>query len=140
MAWTARLVRKELQETFRDFIVDFTDGIETVREQFRVEFGVSTDGVKRRVFARLEQFNSSVTADIPDGEVDFTVPGPPPPPPPTIEEAEFLAWITKYGKLQTVEDLVKFGVIPDTNPKVQQLRTEVQTEFKVAFLARMGVS
>lgn len=142
MAWTATLLRKEDNTKFVDFVVEFTDGIKVVVEQFRSTGSLDAAGVKRQISNRLTELEKLSVIDIAIGEKDFTAeptPAPPVKDPPTQEDIDFRAWSEQLNQLRTMEELVTLGAVTDTHAKVLALRTTVTTGFQEAFLVRLGV-
>jgi len=142
MAWSATLLRKEDNISSIDFVVEFTDGVDTLVEQFRSQGTLDADGIKRQVRGRLGELNNLAAIDITIGEKDF-IPTPKDPPPvkdpPTQLKIDFTAWRSKLEQLRIVEELVTMGAIPDTHTKVVALRAAVVADFQAAFLPFLGV-
>ncbi len=143
MAWTATLLRKDDNGGSIDFVVEFTNGVNILVEQFRSQGKISADDIKRQVKTRLAQLENLSTLDIPLGEKDFieTVKSPPPvKDPPTQLVIDLTAYRRKMSQLRTMEELVTIGAILDSHATVVALRAAMITDYQEAFLPLMGVS
>jgi len=137
MAWTAELIRKEMEATHLDLVVRFTDGVNILTERFRIRGSLSIDGFKSRVRGKIAELNAlpQTEVDIPLGSVDLTPP--PPRPPQTAAEITEDQWRRKFNRLQKAKILVDHLIIPETLPAYQNLLNDVQNTFLPAYFANL---
>jgi len=141
MAWAAKLLKKERERTHLDLVVEFTDGLKSIEERFRITGGITLSAFKDRVrskIAELEAMDQSTGGDLALGDIDLTVvPSPRPSPPPKPAQIAEEQWRAKYERLQRLQFLVDRGIISSTFPAYATLQTEVQNDFLPSYFANL---
>ena len=130
MAWTPKILLRQLNNGRLVFQVRFTSASGVIATESIQANDV--ESLKAQIASLALQFqkNEDLLATIPDGDVDTT-------PAPVIEDpavTEVNGWVTKYRKYRNYLELIKNGVVLDTDPDFLTLKTAVLSGYKKKFV------
>ena len=113
--------------------VEFTDGVNSVTNEFQFSLDETVPNMKKRVKEYLDDLNyesPDITGDIadytPEAEADTA---------PTAAELAKTQWNADLAKLKEVQELIDLGVLDGTETPVVTLRNKVKADFKPAYIA-----
>lgn len=124
--YTAKLIKREVDQGRYKWTVDFTDGIKTWTEFF---FDGKYEQVRNRVAYKLKELNE-VDAFTEGQDIDATIASVTP----TQAEIDRNEWLKDWAILQKANLLISHGVIADTLPAYVAHKAKVSTNFKVGYI------
>lgn len=127
--YTAKLIKREIDQGRYKWTVDFTNGVKTWTEFF---FDSKYEQVRSRVALKLKDLNE-VDSFTEGDNIDATIVTPTK----TQAEQDRDTWFTDWRNFQNASKLVELGVITDTLPAYVALKTKVATNFKPAYVPFM---
>ncbi len=133
--YTATLLgdTKNIEKRRRMINVEFTDGVNSVTNEFQFSLDETVPNMKKRVKEYLDDLNyesPDITGDIadytPEVKEDTA---------PTAAELAKTAWDADLEKLKQVKELIKLGVLTGDEAPVVALQNKVNTGFKASYIA-----
>lgn len=125
--YTAKLIKRDIDQGRYKWTVDFTDGTKTWTEFF---YDSKYEQVQSRVANKLKELNE-VDTFTEGQDIDATIPTVTPP---TQAELDRATWIADWRKLEVANKLVAAGVISDTLPAYVTFKNKVAADFKVSYI------
>lgn len=128
--FTATLTNKQILDNGAiQVTVTFSDGVTSVTETIVPQ---DKRGYEHWVRSRIESLNTSKELQEEDNvNKEVVLPAEPEP---TREEIDRAAWFKDLGLLERAQNLIDLGVIPNTQPQVEALRTRLRSNLKAEYL------
>ena len=133
--WTAKIVSVTKLAGRITIRIEYSNGTEKFEEELYATVGVDLAWLQGQVRTRVAAFNAAYTfADTlaPNQVIDQT---PPTVTPPTQAEQDLADWVKLYYRWVKVKTtLIDTGILTGNETAVTNLKTQVQTRFKPAYV------
>jgi len=128
MAYTARIIRKEKEDGLLRITVEYTNGVDIVRQNIQLNTVPDTDWLKRKIKNRIQELESLDTYvdSVEVGAVDVSGVGI------TIDPSDSEASIFQrdYYLLDKMKRAVEIGIIEATNTNLVALETKLKLQLQ----------
>lgn len=128
--YTAKLIKRDIDQGRYKWTVDFTNGEKTWTEFF---FDGKYEQVRSKVALKLKELNEADTFT--EGQdIDATIAAPTAK---TQAELDMDVWFKDWRKFKHATELVDLGIIAGTLPAYLALKTKLSTNFKPVYVTFM---
>jgi len=128
MAYTAKIVRKEKEDGLLRITVEYTNGVDIVRQNIQLNTVPDTDWLKRKIKNRIQELESLDTYvdSVEVGAVDVSGVGT------MIDPSDSEASIFQrdYYLLDKMKRAVEIGIIEATNTNLVALETKLKLQLQ----------